>query len=295
MTRFFQRLQRIDRRALYALLLLAVGLPLAINVSLGRPVVLPQTQSYYDTIERVAADPRASKKLVLVATNFSSSTATENLTQTEATLRQIMGHRLRFAIFVFSDPQGRDLGQQIADKLAPEYGYQYGRDYVNWGYKAGDPALNLKSLVRDVPGTIGKDIKGTPLTQIPVMRGVRTVNDIGLVCEIASANTLEYWLAYFRAAGTGEPIPLLFACTAVMAPEAFPFLKSGQIQGLLNGLKGAGEYEVLIGHPGFGTKASAALSFSHVLILLLIVVGNVGMFVTRRAPRPAARRSSPHF
>ena len=285
MVTLFQRLQNIDRRILYALLALVVAIPLAVRIPTGKPVVLPQTQGYFDAIENVARDPIASKKLVLVATNFSSSTATENLTQSEATLRQIMGHKLRFAIFVFSDPQGRDLGQRLAEKLAPEFGYVYGRDWVNWGYKAGDPALNLKALVRDVPGTIGTDIKGTPLAQMPVMQNVKTVDDVGLVCEIASANTLEFWIAYFRAAGTGEPIPLLFACTAVMAPEAFPFLKSGQIQGLLNGLKGAGEYEVLIGKAGFGAKASAALSFSHFLILFLIVLGNVGMFVTRSRAR----------
>ncbi len=290
MVALFQRLQNIDRRILYALLALVVAIPLAVRVPTGKPVVLSQTQGYFDAIESVARDPVAGKKLIIVSTNFSASTATENLTQCEATLRQIMSHRLRFALFVFNDPQGRDLGQRLAEKLAPEYGYEYGRDYVNWGYKAGDAALNLKALVRDIPGTIGADIKGTPIAQVPVMRGVKTVDDISLVTEIASANTLETWIAYFRAAGTGEPVPLLFACTAVMAPEAFPFLKSGQIQGLLNGLKGAGEYEVLIGKAGFGAKASAALSFSHFLILFLIVLGNVGMFVTRRAGALRGRR-----
>lgn len=279
---------------MYALLALVIAVPLAARVPTGKPVVLPQTQGYFDAIENVARDPVASKKLIIVSTNFSASTATENLTQCEATLRQIMSRHLRFALFVFNDPQGRDLGQRLAEKLAPAYGYQYGRDYVNWGYKAGDAALNLKALVRDIPGTIGADIKGTPIAQVPVMRGVKTVDDISLVTEIASARTLETWIAYFRAAGTGEPIPLLFACTAVMAPEAFPFLKSGQIQGLLNGLKGAGEYEVLIGTTGFGSKASAALSFSHFLILFLIVLGNVGMVVTRAGAagrrRPESRR-----
>jgi len=275
-------LQNLDRRVLYALLAVAVSLPFVLPMRGVKPVILPQTAGYYETIERVAADPVASKKLVLLAADFSSSTATENLNQYEATMRHVMRRKLRFAILSISDPQGRELGQQTAEKLAPEFGYIYGRDYVNWGYKAGDAALNLKALVRDIPGTIGKDIRGTPLASVPVMSGVTDVDDISVVAEHASSQTLEQWLAYFRGGDVGEPVPVLYACTAVMAPEAFPYLKSGQLQGLLNGLKGAAEYESMLGHDGFATRASNSLSFAHFLILLLLLVGNGSMLLARR-------------
>ncbi len=271
----------IDRRWLYLLLFLAVALPMLFPSKGGSAVILPETQSFYDTVERVAADPKRRDKLVLLVANFSASTATENLNQYESAMRHVMRHRLKFAIVSFADPQGRELGQQTADKLASQFGYQYGRDYVNWGFKTGDIALNVKALARDIPGTIGKDIKGTPLGQIPVMQGVRGVDDIGLVVETASADTLEYWLAYFRAAGD-EPVPLLFSCTAVMAVEAYPFLRSGQIQGMLNGLKGAGEYETLLQSPGFATQVSPSLSWAHFVILFLIALGNLSLFLSRR-------------
>lgn len=275
-------LQNLDRRILYALLAVAVSLPFVLPIRGVKPVVTPQTAAYYETIERIAADPVASKKLVILAADFSSSTATENLSQYEATMRHVMRRKLRFAILAISDPQGRELGQQTAEKLSGEFGYQYGRDYVNWGFKAGDTALNLKALVRDIPGTIGKDIRGTPLSAVPVMQGVESVDDIALVAEHASAQTLEQWLAYFRGGDVGEPVPILYACTAVMAPEAFPFLKSGQLQGLLNGLKGAAEYESLLNHRGFASRASNSLSFAHFLILLLLLVGNGSMLLARR-------------
>ena len=277
----FERLQNIDRRWLYLLLLLAVAVPMLRAGGAGGTVVLPETRNYYETVERVAADPVRREKLVILVANFSSSTATENLTQYEATMRHLMSKRLKFAILSLADPQGRELAQQAADRLSPEFDYQYGRDYVNWGFKTGDAALNVKALARDIPGTFGKDIKGTPLEQIPVMRGVRGVNDVGLVVETASVDSLEYWLAYFRAAGD-EPVPLLYACTAVMAVEAYPFLRSGQVQGMLNGLTGAGQYEALLNNPGFGSRMSTSLSWAHFLILFLIVFGNVAMVAARR-------------
>ncbi|MBC8101588.1 MAG: hypothetical protein H7Z41_03260 [Cytophagales bacterium] len=291
------RLQNIDSRLLYLLLALVVSVPLIFPIPAGKAVVLPQSRSFFDSVERVTGDPVAQKKLVIVSFSFSASTATENLSQADAILRHLMARRMKIALFSFSDPQGRDLAQGLAERIAPEYGYQYGRDYVNWGYKSGDPAPNIKSLSRDIYGTIGKDIKGTPLAQIPLMQNYKSVNDVAMVVEISSVSSLEYWLGYFAAAGENR-IPINYGCTAVMAPEAFPFLKSGQISGLLNGLTGAGEYEALIlqakyaTQPGFGSRASASLSFAHFLIILLIVVGNVSMIVLRRQQAAAAAREA---
>lgn len=289
MINLLNRLQNIDNRLLYLLLALIVSVPLIFTIPAGKAVVLPQTQSVFDTVERIASDPIESKKLVIFSFGFSSSTATENLTQSEAILRHLMARKMKVALFSFSDPQGQELAQKLADRLAPEYDYEYGRDYVNWGFKSGDAGPNLKSLSHDIAGTIGKDIKGTPLAQVPVMQGINSVEDVSLVIEIASSSTIESWLGYFAATGKSKTaVPVVYGCTAVMAPEAFPFLKSGQISGLLNGLTGAGEYEILIQkagyskQPGFGSRASASLSFAHFLIVILIIISNVSMIALRR-------------
>ncbi len=174
----------------------------------------------------------------------------------------------------------------MAERLQGRYGYQYGRDYVNWGFRPPAAAVpTIKAMVRNIPAAIGTDYTGTPLAQIPVMRGVRGVNDIAAVIEITASASLPVWLGYFQRTATGDPVPTLYAPTAVMAPEAFPLLKSGQIQGMLIGLKGAIEYEALLRERGFATQASASLSYAHFLILGLIILGNVGMFASR------ARRS----
>jgi hypothetical protein len=196
-------------------------------------------------------------------------------------MRHLMKRHLKFALFAFNDPQGRELGQRVADSIQNEYSYVYGRDYVNIGYRPNAAIVPmLKSAVRDVPGSFGNDIRGTPLAQVPVMQGIKTVNDVGLIIEITPSNTVGAWIQFYQRTGD-KPIPTLFCPTAVMAAEAFPYLKSGQLQGMLNGLSGATEYEVLTGTKGFGTRASASLSYAHLLIIVLIILGNAGMFAER--------------
>jgi hypothetical protein len=277
--------QRIDRRVLYVLLALVISLPILIPFPVPQAVVSPQAKAAFDTIEQIAADPVRSKKLVILSTNYEAGTATENQTQTEAIMRHLMRRKLRFAIFCFAYPQGRELTQNVADRLEKQYGYQYGRDYVNWGYRPSDAiVLLLKAAVRDIPGTIKTDVRGTALAQVPVMQGIKTVDDIAAIVEVAPSQTIPLWITYYQRTGK-EPIPTIYCPTAVMAKEAYPLLDSGQLQGMLEGLKGAIEYEGLLKEPGFATRASASLSYAHFLIIALIIVGNLGMLAQRRLER----------
>ena len=289
---FLVRLQDIDRRVLYLLLAVAVSFPFLFPAPVPDPAILPQTQSFFRTVEAVSADPVRRDKLVILSCNFSSSTSAESLTQTETVMRHLMKNKLKFAIFSFNDPQGRELGQLIANRLQDEYGYQYGRDYVNWGFRPPAAAVNtVKAMVRNIPEAIGTDANGTRLVEIPVMRNIRGANDLAAIIEITGSNSLPVWLQYLQRTGAGaEPIPTLYCPTAVMAPEAFPLLKSGQLQGMLTGLKGAIEYEALLNVRGFATRASASLSYSHFLILALIVLGNLGTFAARAQARRGGAR-----
>ena len=277
--------QFIDRRALYGLLALSIALPIVFTAPQPKPVIMPETVAYYQTIEKIAADPIARKKLVIVSANYGSGTLAENQTQTEATMRHLMRHRLKFAIFCFGTPQGRELAQAVAEKLQREFDYQYGRDYFNIGFRpTGAIETTLKAAVEDFPGAFEKDINGTPLTDIPAMQGVKKVDDIGLIIEITPSETLVAWLQFFQRAGE-NPIPTLYCPTAVMGPEKYPLLKSGQLQGMVMGLRGANEYEELLHMNGFGHRGSASLSYAHLLIVLLIVLGNAGMYAERALRR----------
>lgn len=290
--RFLVNAQKIDRRILYLLLFLAIGLPMIIRVPTPKPAIMPETRKFYDTIEEIAADPARKDKLVILCSNYGAGTLAENQTQTAAICRHLMQKRLKFAIFAFNSQQGAEQGDLAATAAAQKYGYKYGIDYVNWGFRPGEAIVTLlKSAVRDIPDAFGNDAKGTALTQVPVMQGIKDVNNIGLIIEVASANTLPTWLQYFQRTGD-NPIATLYAPTSVMAPEGYPLLKSGQINGMLFGLKGANEYEILIGERDFGERGAASLAYSHLLIILLVILGNVGMFAQQKLRKIAEEEMS---
>ena len=67
--------------------------------------------------------------------------------------------------------------------------------------------------------------------------------------------------------------------TAVMASDAYPFLQSGQLSGLIGGLKGAAEYEQLINHRDRAFIGMDAQSITHILIVIFIIFGNISFFL----------------
>ena len=55
-----------------------------------------------------------------------------------------------------------------------------------------------------------------------------------------------------------------------------------KMSGLLGGMKGAAEYELLIDTKGSATKGMDAQSSAHALIVLFVIIGNVFYFMGRR-------------
>jgi len=57
-------------------------------------------------------------------------------------------------------------------------------------------------------------------------------------------------------------------------------LKTGQIVGIIPGLKGAAEYEKLIDQPGEAVRGMNIQSIVHLLIVIFVLIGNVGFFLS---------------
>lgn len=270
----FTKLQHIDRRIMYLLLVVVIAGPLIWRVDL--PIIVsPAAQGVYDAVEKMPSD-----KLGIIVCNWGSGTIAENRPQTEALIRHFMMRNKKFAIIAF-DPQGTKFSYDSAVTISAELHKTYGKDWVHWGYR---PAQNiipmLQSLPRNIISTVGTDINGTPLGKLPVMQGVKTAKDIGLLADVTSIGELDWWIAYLHGP---YRTPIVYGPTAVMAPDGFNSLDAGQISGMLTGMKGAAEYEHLLGRKDFATNAAGALSSSHLLIMVLIIIGNVGYIMSRRS------------
>jgi hypothetical protein len=276
-------LQQVDRRVLYVLLLLAVTLPFFMKVVVRVPISQP-TQSLYDTIEALPEN-----SFVLFGPDFSAGTRGENGAQAEVLLRHlmIMWHKkkVRFGILSF-DAQGQSIAQEIALNLQKEYnpqgyGIQEGVSWVNFGYKV-DQTNVVRALVKDMPGTLTNDVHNQPLETMPVMQGVRTGKDVALILDVNPTTNYGIYIQFMQGPFN---IPMGLALTSVMVPEAFNYLDSGQIIGLLQGVQGAAEYEQLLNMPARATRASNSLSAAHLLLIGFIVLGNIAMVLERRKQR----------
>lgn len=264
-------LQRIDRRIIFTLIFIAVAWPLVQPLRLPMDVS-PPVQRIYDEINALPAG-----SIVMLAGDYSPDTMPELQPMTIAFLRHAFANDLRVVVACLW-PASPPLIEAALSPLAEEFGKEYGVDYVNLGYMAGGPVTML-AMGSSIPNTFPSDYYGTPVGELPLMSEVGNFDDIEIVMEISAGTPgTREWVQQvqgrFRVAlGSGV--------TAVSAPNFYPYLQSGQLIGLLGGLKGAAEYETLIDEPADATKGMDAQSIVHALIVFFIILGNVAYFVDR--------------
>jgi hypothetical protein len=153
-----------------------------------------------------------------------------------------------------------------------------GTDFVNLGYQVGG-AITIMMAGQDMARAFPTDYYGSSTIAMPVMSGLKTLRDCRYVIDLAAGSTIDWWVAY----GVQKyHFTMGAGCTAVSATQYYPYLQSGQINGLMGGLKGAAEYEQLSNHPGRGLAGMTAQSSVHALIIILVILSNVFYFLTRK-------------
>ncbi len=276
---FSYRLQNLDRRILYVLVAIVLSVPVIMRPARhpDKDTIFPEVQNAYDTIDRVPPG-----KIVLVSTTWGAGAKAENEPQMEAVMRHMFKKRIKFAILAW-EPGGSEITWQSAERIQNAMHAKYGRDWVHLGFKTGPPFAIASGLGENFASVFSKDRNGTPLSKLPAVSFVKDYRQIGAVVDITSTGMMGIWVPYLT---MPKHIPLVYCPTAVMAVSAYPYLDSGQLSGMLNGVMGAVQYETLIGQENKRTDASAiswALSCAHIYILLLIVIGNLGYLAARRA------------
>jgi len=271
------RLQNIDRRMLYALVAAIVAIPLIMRPSKHPDVVFPEVQSAYRAIDSV---PQG--KIVLISTSWGAGTKAENEPQTEALMRHMFAKGIKFVVMSW-EPAGSEITYQTGMRVQEAMHKKYGADWAHLGYKVGTASVIISGLGHDFRKVMVQDRTGTKLEKMPVTRDVHGAKQIGAVVDITSVGMMGLWIAYLT---TPKNIPLVYCPTAVMSAGAYPYLDSGQLKGMLNGVMGAVQYETLIGRSNEATDAAAtswALSAAHIYIIVLIVLGNLGYLAAKKA------------
>ena len=263
----------MDRRIIFLLVGLSVVLPLLLG-PFNLPVeISEEVKPIYDTIESL---PEGS--IILVSMDFDPASKPELYPMTLSIMRhafrrniRVVGMNLWFT--------GIGMSEQLMAQAAQEYHKEYGKDYAYLGWMPG--AVNvIIGMGQDLFKTFPRDHYKNDTASLSVLEGVSSLRDIDYMVDMAAGDPgIETWIIYGREKYKFE---MGGGCTAVSAPGMYVYLQSGQINGLIGGMRGAAEYEALLKKPDTATIGMDAQSVTHFLIIGLILMSNIFYLMTRK-------------
>ncbi|QDT64036.1 hypothetical protein [Calycomorphotria hydatis] len=280
MLQFFSQ---IDRRWVFLAMLLAVGIPVLTGLTFPE-VPSPMVETTFDVLEDL--EPGST---VLMALDYDPAGLSELQPMSEAFTRHAAsrGHRL---ILLTLWPTGTEFCSQMERLLRNEFpDLTYGEDYVTLGYRAGQEGV-IKTIVNDLPSSYASDVYGSSLSKIPMTKEMANIRDVDLIIAISGGypGTKE-WIQY---AGSPQDIEVIAGTTGVQTPMLIPYLPD-QMTGILGGIKAAAEYEYLLkkNYPdltfdGLAMQRMGPQHSAHLLMILLIIIGNVLFFLGKNERRP---------
>jgi len=290
----FERFLTINRRWIFLVLGLVVVIALLLPPSADVRVTTTVIR-FYQVIE--TSDP--AKPLIIAV-----DTPPSGLPELEPMIVGILQHcfkRSQPVILLALQMEGVSIAERLVEQVQSEYNaraaergdtrrIKMGEDWALLGYRAGFSAVIL-GLGDDVRAVFPTDLYGNYLDEMPLFDDYHNYADTAAVVDISWSSTPELWVQF---AGGPFGVPILVGCTAVSAPQYYAYLQTDQMSGLLGGLKGAAEYEKLINEPASATRGMVAQTGAHLLIVILIVLGNIAYFAIELRKRREKKKHQPH-
>jgi len=155
-----------------------------------------------------------------------------------------------------------------------KYGWKYGEDYVITPYLPGDePAI--ASFAAGVQTAVAADYFGTSVDKLPLMKGLKTLNDFQLAISYYGSYT--YVDMFARQWATKYPsVPwIVIGILPTVAPY-YPTL----CRGVLDQARGMAEFEVIAGLPGVYAARTDARNTVGFTVVILLVASNIAYYKT---------------
>lgn len=265
-----------ERRIVFAVILLAVMIPLIFPIGWSSEVS-PMAKMSYQLIDDTPAG-----KYGLISFDYEASTITELQPMAVAMIEHAWSKNQK-VIATALWPQGSQMAEQsfAEAKKNPQFkDKEYGVDYVNLGYKVGG-LVTVQALGSSFKDVYPKDSAGTDWDKLPMLKKLKSLKDLSWISSLsAGVPGLKEWIMI---AHDVHKVSVTGGTTAVSVPGFLPYVNDQrQLVGLLGGLKAASEYEMLIGKKGPATTKMDAQSVAHIVILLLIALGNIKVWRGKR-------------
>ncbi len=274
MRQFFERFEDISPRMVYLLMALALVIP--VLKPIGMPLGISEmTRSVFDWIEN--SQPG---EIVFFDASFGSAVNAELTPQLEAWFYHCLKKDLK-VVGLAQWNAGAMIAGDVCKRVAKQakadgYNAEYGVDWVFVGWKS----MTWRELREDFWKTCGNtDFWGNHFSTLPLMERVKKWNaetSKGLIDFYAGSPGVGTYLVEWA------DCEIYVGSLAVEASALMSVLRSGQIKGLMAGMSGAAQYEKLLGRKGEATVLMDAQSLGHLIIMILVVLGNVSFFLKQK-------------
>jgi hypothetical protein len=325
---FWEKMLNIDRRWIF----LAIGVVVIIPffARMGLPIIPNrEVRSIYNLVDSLGPD-----NAIMVGWDFDPGTDAENQPMGLAVLRHALGRRIpvfitaytplgqgladialaqvfdtslpgNYALVTWSEWEpyraagfaGRDslsLAWEAAGNVLPEGARGWVFEGVDLAFLGYQPLFYLvilgmgNSISRQFPA----DARGNPVADMPMIRAHKNLRQVDLAITLAGSSACMSWIIY----GTAKiGLQVAFGVTAVMATDYYPYIQSGQVIGMMGGLRGAADYEVLSLEGGYTDQTGRAYrgmdvqSLAHIVIILMVILGNIAYFASGMRKKTALK------
>jgi len=265
------------RRTVFLFVGIAVVLPFFMSIQQDIKES-PEVRSLYNAV----MDLKPGSK-VLVSLDYDPPSAPELQPMAESFFMLCFKRELKVIVMGLW-PQGPQQAELALQKVLErpdiaKLNLKYGVDYVNLGFQTGNEFV-IQRMGGSFRSMFSTDYYGTPYDSIPLVKNITNFNNIDFSFNLSAGypGTIE-WV---QIAVDRYGVKLGAGNTAVQAPQVYPYLRAGQLVGLLGGLNGAAEFEKITGVIGKGTKFMVSQSFSHVIVIAFIIIGNAAYFLGQK-------------
>ena len=246
------------------------------------------SQAEIDDLKTIIDDLKHNEKgVVLICFDFDAGCDAEMTPQVATILRHCFSRGVKVLINTGGNVMSQPLAQQTINKAAkdgsridPPYPtMESGVDYVFLGFRPNAFQLYLQ-MGESIISAYETDYSGKDLSTMPIMEHIRDFRAIDCVVTVSAyVGAPETWITVGNAK-FGKKV--ILGGGAIGASDYYPFLQSGQICGLLPGLRGAAEYESALKCPDIGSKRMWSQLYTHAFAIFLIILGNIEYFFSAK-------------
>ncbi len=272
--KWFEKFESIDPRWIYLIMALSLTIPVLKPMGLAITIDQETTIPVFNWVESLKPGD-----IVVGDIAFSGGSAAELGPQLQSWFRHCLMKGVK-VVMVAQWNTGERLGYTLMEEVAEEMkaegvSAEYGVDWVYVGWKAGG-TTTWRNMQLEFWDTCAKtDMLGNSFEDLPLMERFRKWDKAttkGIMAFLSGSPGLPTYTTYFA------DYDIYVGNVAVQVPGAMNNLRAGQIKGLLCGLPGGAEYELLLERPGQAVKLMDAQSMGHLWIIVLVILGNIAFY-----------------